>query len=109
MAKSAHNLFLQIGLQTGIVGLLLLALLCASLILGVRSRPGGEVTPVQRFVATCIVMVIIQNVFEVYLLQNLLSVGICSWILIGMGMGAAAHPGQPDDAAHGALPQRIGD
>ena len=109
MAKSAHNLFLQIGLQTGIVGLLLLALLCASLILGVRSRHGGEVTPVQRFVATCIVMVIIQNVFEVYLLQNLLSVGICSWILIGMGMGAAAHPGQPDDAAHGALPQRIGD
>lgn len=109
VARSAHNLFLQIGLQTGIVGLLLLALLCASLIFGVRSRMGGEVTPVQRFVATCIVMVIIQNVFEVYLLQNLLSVGICSWMLIGMGMGAAAPTGQPSEAAHGALPQRIGD
>ncbi len=109
VAKSAHNLFLQIGLQTGIVGLSLLALLCASLIFGVRSRLGGEVTPVQRFVATCIVMVIMQNVFEVYLLQNLLSVGICSWILIGMGMGAVAPPGQPDDAAHGAPPRRIGD
>ena len=87
VAKSAHNLFLQFGLQTGVVGLALLALLCASLIFSVRTRTGVEVTPVQRFVATCIVMVIIQNIFEVYLLQNLLSVGICSWILIGMGIG----------------------
>ena len=97
VARSAHNLFLQFGLQTGILGLSLLALLCASLIFSARSRTGGEVRPVQRFVATCIVMVIMHNVFEVYLLQNLLSVGICSWVLIGMGTGeiGRSRPEQP--------------
>ena len=90
VAKSAHNLFLQFGLQTGIPGLLLLSLLCASLIFSVRVQAGAEVKPVQQFVATCIVMVIMHNVFEVYLLQNLLSVGICSWVLIGMGLGESS-------------------
>ena len=86
-AESAYNLFLQVGLQTGVLGLLTAALLCASLIFSARSRTGGEVAPVQRFVATCIVMAIIHNVFEVYLLQNSHGVGIYSWILIGMGVG----------------------
>ena len=86
-AASAHNLFLQVGLQTGVLGLLTAALLCASLIFSIRSRTGGEVAPVQRFVATCVVMVIVHNLFAVHLLQNSLSVGTYSWILMGMGVG----------------------
>ena len=114
VAKSAHNLFLQMGLQTGVVGLTVLALLLAALIFGVRSRLGAEVGPTQRFVAVCIVMVVFHNVFEVYLLQNLLSVGICSWILIGMGTGEVGHrvcraPERTDQPKpQGALPPSTG-
>ena len=83
--KSAHNLFLQIGVQTGLVGIAVLAALCLSLFVSLRSKKGEKVRPLQRYVATYTFMLIYLSVFEVFLLQNILYWGVFAWILIGIG------------------------
>ncbi len=92
--RSAHNLFLQVGLQTGIFGLSALGLLCTSLIFNLRARSGRRVTPVQCFAATCTTVILIHNTFEVFLLQNAFTVGCVAWILIGLGAGVVNHIGR---------------
>ncbi len=86
--RSTHNLFLQVGVQTGIFGLGALALLCVSLIFNLRTRRGKKVTPVQCFAAACTTIILVHNTFEVFLLQNLFTIGCVTWILIGLGAGA---------------------
>ena len=88
IARTTHNLFLQMGLQTGIVGIALAALLCASLFFNLRSRWGGEATLAQRFLAACVFQVVVHGAFEVFLLQGATRVGALAWMLIGMGTGA---------------------
>ena len=84
---SAHNLFLQVGVQTGILGMVALALLCGVLIFNLVVPKGGRVDSVQCFVATCTLMVIIHSTFEVFLLQNIFILGAVTWILMGIGAG----------------------
>ena len=88
IARTAHNLFLQMGLQTGIAGIALASLLCASLFFNLRSRLGGKVAPARRFVAACVFLVVVHGAFEVFLLQGETRVGALAWMLIGMGTGA---------------------
>jgi len=89
--KSSHNLFLQIGLQMGVVGIIALGLLCVSLIFNLRARKGEGVGPVRCFAAACTLMVILHNTFDVLLLQNLFSTAVIAWILIGVGAGVVNH------------------
>ena len=88
IARTSHNLYLQMGLQTGMVGMVLAALLCASLFFNLRSRWGGRVTLAQRFVAACVFLAVVHGAFEVFLLQGATTVGVLAWMLIGMGTGA---------------------
>ena len=88
---STHNLYLQVGLQTGAFGLGALALLCASLIFNLRARAGAKVTPVHCYAAACTIAVLVHNTFEVYLLQNVFTAGCVGWILVGLGAGAVNH------------------
>ena len=85
--RSAHNLYLQVGVQTGVFGLGALALLCASLIFNLRVRTSAQVTPVHCYAAACTIAVLVQNTFDVYLLQNVFAVACVEWILIGLGAG----------------------
>ena len=84
---SAHNVFLQIGLQMGVAGILAAGFLCASLLFHLRSRAGVGVDAAQRFAAGCTVMVIVHSTFETYLLTNTLVVSLFPWMLLGMGAG----------------------
>ena len=84
---SAHNLFLQVGVQTGVLGMVVLALLCGVLIFNLVAPNGNRVDSVRCFVATCTLMVIIHSTFEVFLLQNIFILGAVTWILMGMGAG----------------------
>ena len=87
IARTSHNLFLQMGLQTGVVGMALAALLCASLFFNLRLRWGGKVTLAQRFIAACVFLAVVHGAFEVFLLQGATTVGVLAWMLIGMGTG----------------------
>ncbi len=93
--KSSHNLFLQVGLQTGVVGIIALGLLCVSLVFNLRGRTGAGVGPVRCFAAACTLMVIFHNVFEVFMLQNVFSIAVIEWILIGVVAGVANHGQTP--------------
>ncbi len=85
--KSAHNLFLQVGVQTGLPGIVTLAGLCLSLFVSLISKKGEKVQPLRRYVATYTLMFIYLSVFEVFLLQNILYWGVFAWIAIGIGAG----------------------
>lgn len=85
--KSAHNLFLQVGVQTGLPGMVTLAGLCLALFVSLRLKKGEKVQPLRRYVATYTLMFIYLSVFEVFLLQNILYWGVFAWIGIGIGAG----------------------
>lgn len=85
--KSAHNLFLQIGIQTGLPGMAALVALCLLLVANLRSRNGERVQPLQCYVAAGTFMMICLSVFEVFLIQNILSWGVFAWIFMGIGAG----------------------
>ena len=91
LAESSHNLFLHISLQSGLLGLGALALLCLSLIFNLRRRAEEAVTPVQCFTAACAFTAILHSAFEVFLLQYMLSAAIFAWMAMGMGTGLARH------------------
>ncbi len=101
LAESSHNLFLHIGLQSGLVGLGAAALLCLSLIFNLRRRGEGQVTPVQCFTAASAFTAIFYSAFEVFLLQHFLSAAVFAWAAIGIGTGL--HDGC---AGKPRLPQR---
>jgi len=100
---SAHNLFLQIGLQTGLPGLVALLALCLSLFLPLRSPGGARVQPLQAWAATGILLLLLLGVYDVFLLQGILSWGVFAWIFIGISTGVvrACLPAQPGQAAPG--------
>ena len=87
LAESSHNLFLQIGLQSGLLGLGAALLLCLSLILNLRRQGEAQTTPVQCFTAACAFTVIFLGAFEIFLLQHFLSAAIFAWAVIGIGTG----------------------
>lgn len=87
LAEGAHNLFLQMGLQTGLVGVGALGLLCMSLMFNLRSRPGRRVTPVQCLAAAGTAMAITHSAFDIFLLQYVMTVAVFVWMFLGIGTG----------------------
>lgn len=87
LAESSHNLFLHIGLQSGLLGLGAAALLCLSLIFNLRRRGEEQVTPVQCLAAAAAFTAILYSAFEVFLLQHFLSAAVFAWAAVGIGTG----------------------
>ena len=80
---SAHNLYLQIGLQTGIVGIFLLLsfffLIWKTLW---KNRNDRKVVLVSSF----FIGIIVHQTFEVTLTQNHFVIGLLQWMIIGFGL-----------------------
>ena len=81
---SAHNLFIQVLLQSGIVGLSVLLLVLVSVWFGLIRHSSGRVARVGA--GFFIGMVVLQS-FEVALTQNLFVFGAVFWILMGLSVG----------------------
>ena len=82
---SAHNLYLQVTLQVGFVGLgVLLWLLCSIWRLFWCE---GELA-IARLSGSFFVGILIQQTYEVSLTQNNMTIGLLQWIIIGMGFSA---------------------
>ena len=101
LAEGAHNLFLQMGLQTGLVGVGALGLLCMSLIFNLRSRPGRKVTPVQCLAVAGTAMAITHSAFDIFLLQYVMTVAVFVWMFLGIGTGLAHKQPEGEAEQHG--------
>ena len=86
---SAHNLFLQVGVQRGVIGIAVLAALFTTLILGLAASREEVIEPARRLALAAMVTVIVHSTFEVFLLQNNVVVSTIAWLLIGLGAGVA--------------------
>ena len=86
---SAHNLFLQVGVQRGVIGIAVLAALFTTLILGLAASREEVIEPTRRLALAAMVTVIVHSTFEVFLLQNNVVVSTIAWLLIGLGAGVA--------------------
>lgn len=84
---SAHNLYLQVALQTGILGTVILSGIL--LALWHLSRPTGNASSItsERVAVSMLAVIMIHNCFEVVLLQNALVVGTSAWMLLGLSLG----------------------
>ena len=85
---STHNLFLQVAVQSGLVGLVGILALCIAVLARVASGAGGRVSYLRCYVVAGTAMLILHNAFEVYLIQNVLYVGVLAWVFIGIGTAA---------------------
>lgn len=80
---SSHNLYLQVLLQSGYAGLFLLI---ALLWLIMERLMGQSMDNNVALSIAMIVAVVVQETFEVCLLQNHLMVGLMMWMIIGVGI-----------------------
>lgn len=79
---SAHNLFLQIGFQIGIIGILLLFIILWNIMMCCKANCKSAFS---GYSIALIFAIIVHEVFEVCLLQNNLIVGLEMWFLLGLG------------------------
>jgi hypothetical protein len=82
---SGHSYFLQIYMQSGLVGLGALGAVLLSLWAAI-GRPRRS-QPVSIYMTGCFVMVLIHMSFEVFLMQVNLLMGCVVWMLLGLGVG----------------------
>ena len=79
--KSCHNTFIQTGLQTGIVGVVLLFLILYMLYRYFSKVICGR----SKYYGMCLVMcIILHECFEICLTQNSFTIGIMMWFLLGL-------------------------
>lgn len=82
---SAHSYFLQIYLQTGLLGVgsILLVLFAVWAAIG---RP-QRLHPISVFMTACFLVLLVHISFEVFLMQVNLLMGCCAWMMLGLGIG----------------------
>ena len=85
LVTSAHNLYLQVGFQVGLAGVVVLLLLCVFLVRALRPRAGD--LALRRYMAACVGLVVVHSSFDVYLFQSDFTRGVVAWILLGLGLG----------------------
>src|SRR5699024_8879373 len=83
---SSHNLYLQIMLQAGLVGLVALFTFFTTIW---RLLWGGRHHPAVRLTAAFFIGIVLREVFEVSMIQNNLQTGAFTWLIVGAGLSAA--------------------
>ena len=89
---STHSQFLQIALQTGMVGVAAFVLLLVGLWILLQRQEDGAL---RAFGLAVMVSVIITNVFGLTLLQNAVSIGVLQWTILGLCMSPQRGRGRP--------------
>ncbi|WP_413518500.1 O-antigen ligase family protein [Carnobacterium maltaromaticum] len=93
---SSHNLFLQITLQNGYIGLTTFVLFLSSFWKRFWVLKTSYHT---RLAASFFVGILIHQSFEIALTQNQLSVGLIQWLIVGIGISRIANLEEPDNIA----------
>jgi len=82
MNLSAHNLYIQIALQVGLSGLFIFIMLLRSIWLTFYIAANN---PKVRLAGAFFIGILANQSFEVGLIQNNLSDGLISWLILGIG------------------------
>lgn len=85
-ALSAHNSYIQIGIQVGIVGILFLVIF---LFFVWRTLWKNRFDPKVKLAGSFLIGIMIYQLFEVSLTQNQFGLGLLQWIIIGFGLSFA--------------------
>lgn len=88
---SAHNLYMQVMLQTNFLGMFGLVLLFGSVW---REFWPGKKAHIVRLAAALFVGGVIREVFEVTLIQNNVQTGVLLWLVVAVGINASVHAGR---------------
>lgn len=80
---SSHNLYLNIALQVGLVGLFLFIILLYILFVMMLKRKQSRTV---RLAASFYIAILTHQIFEITLIQNQLSIGVFQWAIIGIGL-----------------------
>lgn len=81
---SAHNLYVQVAYQLGLIGLAILMLILLTIWFGFwKGRNDNKV----RLSAAFFIGTLIQQSFEVTLIQNNMAIALMQWLIIGIGIG----------------------
>jgi len=80
---SGHSLYLQVAVQTGLVGIAVLAFLLYSIWSSFRSSRNDTVV---RWCAAFFLGGCVEQIFQVSLTQNYVSAGILFWTIMGIGI-----------------------
>lgn len=80
---SSHNLYIQVALQVGLPGVLLLFACLASVWLAFWE---GRYSPHVRIAAAALAGLFVQQTFEISLTQNDLAVGLLQWMVLAIGL-----------------------
>lgn len=87
---SAHSMYLQVLMQTGVVGLSSFLLVLFSLWRSARPRRQEGDKTFRIILTSILFFVVLHNAAETFLIQNALVIGIPAWICIGVGLGHLA-------------------
>jgi O-antigen ligase len=82
--RSAHNQYLQLLLQNGLVGLFLFITLLFIIWITMVRKSNDKVI---LFCITCFIGIILYNTFECSLIQNKVAIGGMQWLILGIGVG----------------------
>ena len=80
---SSHNLYLQIALQVGLIGILFFMILIFSIW---KCFWKGRNNQLVRLSAAFMIGILVHQLFEVSLTQNNLAIGLLQWMIIGQGI-----------------------
>ncbi len=80
---SSHNLYLQIALQVGLIGILFFMILIFSIW---KCFWKGRNNQLVRLSAAFMIAILVHQLFEVSLTQNNLAIGLLQWMIIGQGI-----------------------
>lgn len=80
---SAHNLYLQIGLQAGLVGIILLFLFFFVIW---NSFWKNKTDPKVKLASCFFISILIHQSFEVTLTHNQFSIGLLQWLIVAFGL-----------------------
>lgn len=103
---SAHNLYLQVGLQIGYLGFALVGLLFWSLWRAARPMGLPTTRAAENLLTVIVTLVVVHSLFEVFLTQNALALGVPVWMALGLGLGKLAHEAAGVRSASKSIPRR---
>lgn len=84
---SSHNLFIQVLIQTGLVGFFFLTSIFYLLYKMICDRSHYGATNIENLMLAFFLFVLVHSSTEVFLIQNTLAIGILVWMIFGYGLG----------------------
>jgi len=93
VSKSTHNLYLNIVMQNGYLGLLIFSIILLSIWLIFWKAHNSKTV---KLVAAFFIVTIVYQSFELTFTQNQLSVGLIQWFIISIGISEYLHSNKVD-------------